>query len=372
MQESRIIGITKGRSDGPVVLITAAVHGNEGSGVTALEHLFSSLNPERVHGEIHGLIGNMPAFKRSQRFIETDLNRLWTAANVAEIESGKRTAENTTNEFREQVELFHYTEQLYKRYSSNLIFIDLHSTSSQTEPFLAISDSIVNRSLASHIPVPILLGLEEYLHGTFLNLANTLGCKAFVFEGGQHDETETVVNQIAFLNLMLHYLGITSCSKHQMEEFKSRLYGELSGKFFEVLYRQEIKAGEDFMMKPGYINFSKVAKDESLALLNDQPVFNPYSARLFMPLYQKLGSDGFFLIREISPFPLWLSSKLRKISWTLFLTMLPGVRKVAEKKNRLRVNRKKAKWLVIPLFHLLGYRCRFNNSDYLIFDRREP
>ena len=78
-----------------------------------------------------------------------------------------------------------------------------------------------------------------------------------------------------------------------------------------VRYRYGISDALEFDMKPGYENFRPVARGEVLAAYLGQAVTAPESGRLLMPLYQRLGNDGFFLVREFRPFWLKVSEVLR-------------------------------------------------------------
>jgi len=52
-------------------------------------------------------------------------------------------------------------------------------------------------------------------------------------------------------------------------------------------------------MNPDYKNFQPISKGEILASDNDLNVSAPDDGLILMPLYQKRGDDGFFLIREV-------------------------------------------------------------------------
>ena len=71
-----------------------------------------------------------------------------------------------------------------------------------------------------------------------------------------------------------------------------------------------------------------------------------------MPLYQRRGRDGYFLIRKIKPFFLNLSSILRRMKADSLLAILPGISWDTKEKNALRVNLRITKFLAKPIFHL--------------------
>jgi len=51
-------------------------------------------------------------------------------------------------------------------------------------------------------------------------------------------------------------------------------------------------------MYPDYKNFQKVSKGEVIAKDKNGEIVAPVDALILMPLYQKQGDDGFFLIKE--------------------------------------------------------------------------
>ena len=81
-------------------------------------------------------------------------------------------------------------------------------------------------------------------------------------------------------------------------------HSPLKGQFFEIDYRYQILKGELFSMQPNFMNFDTVDKNQLIANSNHTRVYAPFKGRIFMPLYQQQGDDGFFIIREIKIF--WL------------------------------------------------------------------
>ncbi|HEY9184603.1 MAG TPA: succinylglutamate desuccinylase/aspartoacylase family protein, partial [Salegentibacter sp.] len=76
----RIIGQYTSGKKGPLLFVTGGVHGNEPSGVQALERVFAELEKSKpeIEGTIIGVSGNKEALNRNKRFLEEDLNRTWT------------------------------------------------------------------------------------------------------------------------------------------------------------------------------------------------------------------------------------------------------------------------------------------------------
>ena len=87
-----------------------------------------------------------------------------------------------------------------------------------------------------------------------------------------------------------------------------------------------------------------------------------------MPLYQSEGADGFFVIRQIPGWALWLSRFLRRINFDRWLTWLPGVSRLKNEPDTLVVNKRVAFILRNQLFHLLGYRRKQDSGLICLFD----
>ena len=58
-----------------------------------------------------------------------------------------------------------------------------------------------------------------------------------------------------------------------------------------------IEPGIKFSMNEGYLNFQEVKKGEHLANDKNGPIYASEDSLILMPLYQKKGEDGFFLVK---------------------------------------------------------------------------
>ena len=124
-------------------------------------------------------------------------------------------------------------------------------------------------------------------------------------------------------------------------------------------------------MKEGFRSFQPLQRGTVLATEGGRPVELSTSGILFMPLYQKQGDEGFFLIRRIPAWALKASSRLRKWNVHRGLARLPGVSWANAEKDQLLVNLHVARFLSRPFFHLLGYRSRQRDRSHLVLNNRE-
>jgi len=371
----RVIGSYSTDRPGPIIVITAGMHGNEPAGTIALRRVFETLERKQIplRGKLLGLAGNLDALRRQVRFVERDLNRGWLATDVQEL---LLREEELSAEDLEQRELTQVFVGLFAEARDPVTFLDLHSTSAGGAPFCAISDTLRNRRLAFALPVPVILGLEETVDGTMLGYLDELGHIACLFEGGQHDDPKTIEHDEDAIWIALVTSG--ALAARDVDDYASRR-AHLSAAaadiphVVEMIHREPVNPAEDeFAMKPGFVNFQAIRKGETLASAKDGAVESRWNARILMPLYQRQGNDGFFVVRRVRKFWMHVSTLLRKLRLHPLLPLLPGVRWHAERLDTLVVDPRVARWGVVEIFHLFGFRRHENEGDQLVFSRRRP
>lgn len=373
IEVDRMIGHIRGDLPGPTMIFLGGMHGNEPSGVFALQKVVDELKEKKTpfRGNIYAISGNLKALEEGERYDTKDLNRMWTHENLDLLVAGKLDVDGADT--TELVELYNLIQGILKKEPGPFYFMDLHTTSSETIPFVLVNDTLINRKFAEQYPVPLILGIEEYLEGPLLSYINELGYVAFGYEAGQHDDLASIENHIAFIYLTLKFAG--SIAEEDINYY--HYYEQLAKTSIDSRYVYEISYGfriseEDlFIMNPGFVNFQHVKKGQEMAVKNNIPVIASYTGRIFMPLYQNSGKDGFFEIRKVAPFMLQLSAVLRKIYFANLLVLLPGVRWESGKHDALMVDRKIARFFAKQFFHLLGYRSRRVNKTHLIMKNRE-
>ena len=123
-------------------------------------------------------------------------------------------------------------------------------------------------------------------------------------------------------------------------------------------------------MRPGYENFKPVGSGEVLAKNTAGNIRSPEAGRILMPLYQEQGEDGFFIVRPLYPAWLTVSSILRHLRVDRIIHWLPGVKRHPTRPGALVANKHVARWFALEIFHLLGYRKKTEEEDWLVVDRR--
>lgn len=366
---NRIIGKLEGENPGPTIVCFAGIHGNETSGVFALQQVFEEIKPFKINGAIYGISGNLKALEVNKRFIDEDLNRIWTHNRLNNLKNRHKL--NT--EEKEQKELFDLLKEIITTNPGPFYFIDFHTTSSRTLPFITINDALINRKFSRQFPVPIVLGIEEYLNGPLLSYINELGYVSLGFESGQHDEVNAVSNHISFAYLALIFTKILK--KEDVPDYEKHFNrlkkaSENESEISEVVHLHKIVENENFKMLNGFESFQNIKKGTKLAISNNKEIVSEHNAILFMPLYQDEGDDGFFIIRKIKPIFLSLSAVLRKFKADNLLVLFPGITWEDKRKHVLQVNLRVARYFAKPIFHLLGYRNkRIDRTHVRLYNR---
>lgn len=372
----RVLGDVVGESPGPLVVAIGGMHGNEPAGVEAAQAIARKL--ERAHLPLRGrflaLAGNLGALARGERYLERDLNRVFAPAEV--LAWRRRVPEVECAEDRERRELLEVLTRALQTASGPPLVVDLHSTSADGAPFTVLSDSLANRRLARALPVPAILGLEERVRGSLLELLGEWRVRALAFEGGRHEDPATVRHHEAALWILLVAAGaLPAGSVPWLAEARAELEEAARGlpDFVEIRYRHGVEPERAFRMRPGFRSFQPVRRGTPLAEEEGREVRAPFDGRVLLPLYQGRGDDGFFLGRDVRPGWLALSALLRRLHAERLARLLPGVERHGERPETWIVDRRWVRRGALSLFHLLGYRREEEIGPVLLVTRRrEP
>lgn len=370
----RVLGRIEGRRPGPTLVCVGGLHGNETAGVEALRRVLDELAPRGgvMVGRFVALAGNRAALRAGRRYIEQDLNRLWTEERVREVWEPDAAAAPGV-EVREQRELLEALDRAVAGGSGPVYVLDLHTTSGPGGAFTTVADTLPNRTFALHLPVPLILGLEELVDGTLLEYLGERGYVTALFETGQHLERRAVDRAEASVWIAVAAAGLLpEYALPELAGARKLLAGDSRDlpRVLEMRYRHPVEPGDGFRMHAGYRNFRPVEAGEPLAVQGGREVRAPESARVLMPLYQEQGEDGFFIVREFRAFWLHLSTFLRRLRLGRVVHWLPGIRRHPERDDILVVNRRVARWYALQVLHLLGFRRQREHGDLLVVMRR--
>lgn len=295
---------------GPLFVVSAAMHGNEQAGISALREVHKILTHEKntnpdftFFGTFVGLIGNRQAVENNVRYIENDLNRMWESDFVYQVL--KEDISLQKNEIKEMHEIILALRQyVLTGKFSKLYLLDLHTTSSDGI-FVICTEDEESKRLAGQLHAPLVRGLLKGISGTTLHYFNKnnlgIAATALAFEGGHHEDPLSVKRMVA---------GVFNCMKsigciHHINEQKTNdevlmTYAADLPQSVEVIYKYHVQDKLSWEMKPGFTNFDPVTKGQYLAHDITGPVYCPVDGLILMPLYQKKGRDGFFIVKPLS------------------------------------------------------------------------
>ncbi|MFC7002770.1 succinylglutamate desuccinylase/aspartoacylase family protein [Pseudobowmanella zhangzhouensis] len=166
------VEVFHGTKDGPVLLICAAVHGDELNGIDICRRLIKKLNPKRLEGTVMIVpIVNVFGFIHQTRYLpdRRDLNRCFPGSERGAL--GSRLA------------WLVYTELMTKATH----IIDLHTGAIHRTNLPQIRCNItdpVALKMAEAFNVPVILHAKER-EGTLRAEANALGISVIVYEAGE-------------------------------------------------------------------------------------------------------------------------------------------------------------------------------------------
>lgn len=374
--DQREIGRAGELSIGPALICVAGQHGNEPSGVNAIGRVLADIEKHDVplRGTLIGLRGNIAALEQRVRYRVADLNRLWTPGRLDRLRDEGATIHEAGHEFEEMEDLFHAMEAIFNHAGGDVALLDMHTTSGPSAPFVVMEDRLANRPHARRFPTPVVVGMEEVLPGTLPDYVNDRGFASLGFEAGQHDDPTSVDRHVSAVWIMLVSLRIVARRDVPggYDAHVARLDRATKNlpRFVELRHRHVVRDGDAFAMKPGYRNFQRIDKGETLATDKTGDVTATQRGRIFMPLYQALGEDGFFIVRRIGGVWLRLSAILRHLGADRLAPLLPGVRRDTSHPGVLIADRRVARWFTVEVFHLLGYRRRTGDGREVLFSRR--
>ena len=302
--------------------------------------------------------------------MDEDLNRIWTTSRMGGTRS---SGSGGTVEQVQQQELRLQIESALRDQDDLVYFLDLHTTSAPGMPFSVFGDTLPNRHLARALSVPIVLGLDEHLEGTLLNYVNGMGHVGVGFEGGCHESLSAVEeHELALWRTLVHAGCLTRSDIANMSQltqnFEKRVHGVPA--IVEIRYRHNVDEHDDFRMEPGFENLGPVAEGQLIAHDVRGEVRAIESGRILMPLYQRQGNDGFFIVRKIRPFWLGVAARMRRLRLDVIVPYLPGVKRHSDRPDTLIINPRIARWFVIEIFHILGFRKQRPEGGRLVLKRR--
>jgi predicted deacylase len=189
--------VAKGKKDGPVLGITAALHGNEINGIQVIQRLMDEIDTVELSGTIVGIpVVNVPSFLRRERFFVdgVDLNRIMPGkanGNMSEIYA-HRFFERVVKEFDYLLDL--HTAS-FGRINSYYLRADMETPEVKELAMLQNADVIVHNPPSD---------------GTLRGAADELGIPSITIEVGNPDifQKKLIRSGLEGIHNVLCHLGM--------------------------------------------------------------------------------------------------------------------------------------------------------------------
>jgi succinylglutamate desuccinylase len=277
-----------GDAPGPRLVLFAGVHGDEVSGIHAIEKLFFDLfvgERRLVRGNLTLVRANSIAIAAERRYIKHNLNRLFRQDYSPDID-------RRCYEFQRAQELKPILEECD-------YFLDLHSAPIAQEPFLVAEREAVAAFTGLGIH-RIMTGWGKFAKGPIggdaENYADRHGAKAATLESGSHFDKNS--NDVAYRTIitLLSLLGL-------IETESSAAADEVE---IVDVYQVVTKEAEDFRYAGKVQNFQFFEKGQAFAFQNNQSITVCEDSFLLIPMRPdetKLHEEVCYLGRRVDASP---------------------------------------------------------------------
>lgn len=199
--------IAKGKEDGPVVGITAAVHGNELNGIPVIQRLFKEIDPEKLKGTVVGVpIVNVPSYvRKKRRFLDgVDLNHIMPGK-----ENGTVSQQYAWRVINRLVTHFNY-------------LVDLHTASTGRINSYYIRADMDDKKVKK---MALLQNAQIIVHnppsdGTLRGTADSLGIPAITLEVGNPSlfQKGMIRDGLTGMHNLLGYLGLADSEVEEISD----------------------------------------------------------------------------------------------------------------------------------------------------------
>lgn len=239
--------VVHGRQDGPVLLLTAAIHGDELNGVEIIRRVLRERALKRLRGTLLAVpVVNVFGFIHRSRYLpdRRDLNRCFPGSDRGSL--GARIADL----FHREV-LAHCTH-----------LVDLHTGAihrSNLPQIRAHMDDPLVAELAQAFGLPVILGSPP-LDGSLRHLADQLGLPAIVYESGEalRFEEQCIRAGVRGCLRVLRHLGMLPPSRRERRP---------AWQPFVARSSQWVRAEQDGVFRPLVALGAHVAKGDLLGVI---------------------------------------------------------------------------------------------------------
>lgn len=255
-----------GNKAGPVVVMFCGIHGDEVSGIHALEKLlfdFVGGKRELLRGRLTLARANELAINAERRYVKHNMNRMFRDEYGPEID-------RSSYEFQRVQELKPFLSKCD-------YFLDFHSAPIADVPFLVAEQKAVD--FYSRLGIPrIMTGWGNFSSGAIggdtENYANQRGALSATLESGSHFNKAS--NDIAY------QAAISLLTSLEMIEPET-VSAEAAAEIYEM-HAVVTKEHEDFRYASEPHNFMFLPRNEAFAYQNNEPMIVTEDSYLLIPM----------------------------------------------------------------------------------------
>ena len=287
-KDEHISGVIRVTSDktGPHVVLFGGVHGDEVSGVHAVEKLlFDFFGGTRTlgRGSLTLARANEHALAAERRYVKSNMNRLFRKDYPPEVDK-------LSYEFRRAQELKKVLEDCD-------YFLDLHSAPLAQEPFLVTEQNGLEFYAKLGIR-QIMIGWNKFAGGAIggdaENYARAHGANSATLESGTHFDKRS--NDVAYRTtvLLLAFLEMIASAEPQEARESADIVD---------MYEVVTKEFSDFEYTGQVTNFKFFGEGEPFAFQNGKPLIVREDTYLLIPMNPKetkIGEELCYLGRKVT------------------------------------------------------------------------
>ena len=193
IESRRVAGYLEGPAMGPILIILTGIHGNEPAGIEAAETFIEEAKKlqKRACGSIVVLKGHLQAIEAGKRFLDKDLNRMFKPETIKQAQNSQPGQPDYLREYEELLPLTEAINEIAKL-TDELYFLDCHTVSAESMPFISLTEEASCEALAQKIPVFSVVGEHREPRGYTDEYFVALGGAGFTYESGQHEDKSSV------------------------------------------------------------------------------------------------------------------------------------------------------------------------------------
>lgn len=283
LNKDNTVKILKGKENGPVVTICGCIHGDEKIGLSILNWLIDTIHTQKLKGELRLIFGNPEAYDNNTRFIDTDLNRLFTPQSLDHIHKKNETQRNNEEKRAAYIsQFFEDTDYL----------LDIHATGKPTKyPFAFCASSDAHLEIARVFNVDYIIVEEintNMSDGPTDTYVDSKGGLGITIEAGWLGDKNLEHNLQNDVMAYLNEIGIYPYDMPTHQKAPKTL----------SIFHEIIAHSDNFEFLSSFENFHMFQRDDIIAHDKDISVKAPQDCFLIFPKRViKAGKEAGYLAR---------------------------------------------------------------------------